>query len=417
VGGGGGAQGSHCGPGLAADAPASWGRIYDTTSLQGLVPFQITVDEQGESVLVADASGVDFGTGEIVDQAALAAYGPAGAPIAAVAPDGEVVMGAHFHGPDLYTAGLDSATFDIVLGKRSAALASAWEKRVGVATLDPTHQAFTGPLLEAPDGNLILTGGATSLSWQLGSTALSFGGPDAFVVALDPAGGVLWAKALGLTFDASANGDYAIIRAAAVAPSGTIAIAGAKANINQGGWVSRAFLAELDPTGAILWSRVLSSDVAGVEIAGLAFAPDGAVIAKGIAEGSVDFGGGPISTGPEGHGFTARYDASGALAKVVLETDGCATPFLVGQAPNGDIAVVGVGVAGALYAGTLDPVGLTPSYTRGYAISARFVVAAALAPSGALVVAGEVDGPSDFGQGAVAPNAKLGQQPFLAELP
>jgi hypothetical protein len=419
--GGGAPEASSCGPDLGALAPAAWGRLW-STGYANSFPQQISVSDAGAAALVGLASGnIDFGTGaQSYDGAFLAAYDGAGAPVATTTMDALWAPGAAFQGADLYTVSTDGMSHGIIFEKRSSALASTSQKPVGVATPAPGYDwPLVGPLVARPDGNLIMTGAARDLSLQIGSTAMTFGEPDAFVAALDPEGNVLWATQLGLVLDAPSQGSAALIHAAAVGPSGAIALAGTvtDSTMPPGQDEAHAFLAKLDASGAILWARAMPvlSAGGGASFGGLAITPDGSVIASGRMQGTVDLGGGPLAAGASWSGLVARYDPTGALTKAVITTEGCAAPMVVGWTTSGDLAVVGV--KDALYRGTLDPATLVPSYTRGYAISAAFVDVAALTPSGSLVACGQVDGPSDFGQGPVTPSQKVGLHFFLAGLP
>lgn len=83
----------------------------------------------------------------------------------------------------------------------------------------------------------------------------------------------------------------------------------------SGGGKYIGFLAKLNPSGSHLWSRSFGTDVTVVYSQGLALDSSDNIFIGGGFSGTVNFGGGPmtsVSTAPSTDAFVASYDATGA---------------------------------------------------------------------------------------------------------
>src|SRR5262249_44202794 len=129
-----------------------------------------------------------------------------------------------------------------------------------------------------------------------------------FVAKYDSNGTYRWSKRFGSNFN--------VVYSMAVDGSGNVVVAGeflGTVDFGGGGLTSMGydlFVAKYGADGTHLWSkRFGSSD----EDLATSVAVDGSsdVIVKGRFTGSVDFGGGPLTSPQYGGGFVAKYDASG----------------------------------------------------------------------------------------------------------
>lgn len=76
------------------------------------------------------------------------------------------------------------------------------------------------------------------------------------------------------------------------------------------------FLVRLDAGGALLWTRRFDTGDDDVAITGVAIGPSGELFVAGYGPGTIDFGAGPTSAPPAGGlrpGFVAAFDAGGAF--------------------------------------------------------------------------------------------------------
>jgi hypothetical protein len=83
----------------------------------------------------------------------------------------------------------------------------------------------------------------------------------------------------------------------------------------SGGGKYNSFLAKFNPSGSHLWSRSFGTDVAVVYSQGLALDSSDNIFIGGAFSGTVNFGGGPmtsVETAPNTDAFVASYDAAGA---------------------------------------------------------------------------------------------------------
>ena len=143
----------------------------------------------------------------------------------------------------------------------------------------------------------------------------SAGGRDVFVLKLDPARRLLWARRLGGTGAEDVTG-------LAVGTDGNVYVGGGLEGRTWEGDERKApaagrdgglFLAALAPDGSGRWVRRLDAD-GGASLAGLATDARGAVYAAGGFQGGLRFEGREVLANPAGWDvFVARLQPSGAL--------------------------------------------------------------------------------------------------------
>jgi hypothetical protein len=138
-----------------------------------------------------------------------------------------------------------------------------------------------------------------------GGTLHSAGAMDVFVVALEQDGTHLWSKRFGDAVDQRAE-------AVAVGPNGEIIVAGRfQGTINFGGGALTSsgdgdvYVAKLDPAGGHIWSKRFGSPVGFEQAYGVAVDSAGNIFVTGQFDGTLNFGGGPLT-------------ANGALRDVYL---------------------------------------------------------------------------------------------------
>jgi hypothetical protein len=190
---------------------------------------------------------------------------------------------------------------DMFVAKYSSTGAYIWAHRFGGAFYDMANKVAVDS-----NGNILLTGQFQS-SGDFGTYTLTSGGSyDVAVVKLSAQGAVVWAKQWGGT---GSDFPYGL----AVDGTGDVAITGSTttpANFG-GGFIGNGgmFMAKYSGVdGSYKWARS-SGGAVGYGIA--ADPTTGNVIVTGGFSGSVDFGGGAITTRDNGGIFIAGYDAFG----------------------------------------------------------------------------------------------------------
>jgi hypothetical protein len=213
-----------------------------------------------------------------------------------------------------------------------------------------------------PAGDVLFTGAFYGSVGFGGPTLASAGGYDAAIVKLAGASGAhLWSRRAGGTGD-----DYG--NAVAVDGTGNVTVAGYFQSTADfgGGPVTSAggqdvFVARFTSTGAYAWARRAGGtgdDAArGIAVSG------GGLVVTGAFQGTVDFGGGALTSVGSGDQFVARYDAAGGHlwsrrfggagyqygAGVALDRGG--NPFVCGYFQNATDFGTGALASAGLYDG------------------------------------------------------------------
>jgi hypothetical protein len=271
------------------------------------------------------------------------AFGTSGMTFTRAAADlaGGVVLAASYSGSiDLGGGPLTSAGgSDVLLAKLDAGGKRVWSKSYG----DAAQQQVVGVATDA-DGDILVTG-AFSGELDFGDGALtSAGGEDIFLAKLDKAGSPVWSKRFGddkpqrpvsVAFDGEGN----VLLAGQL--EGSADFGGGQLS-SAGG--ADAFVAKFDPNGTHLFSRRFGDS--GAQTANAVVSDSAGVITvTGSFSGSIDFGGGLLSTGVNTTDvFIAQFTREGTP----LWSDSFGDTFdneagvFVGVDGEGDLLVTGV---------------------------------------------------------------------------
>ncbi len=211
----------------------------------------------------------------------------------------------NFGGAPLTSAG----SYDIFVAKYSANGTHLWSKRFGSANEDVAY----GVAVDAA-GNVLLTGFfSASADFGGGTLSSQYFDRDVFVVKLSPTGAHVWSENFSST-----SSD--IGQAIAVDAAGNVAVTGfftGSIDFGTGRLTARKediFVAKFAGSdGHAVWAKSFG----GIDVdrgQGVAFDHSGNVIATGLVyNGTVDFGGGPLSTGYDQDGFVVKLTgATGA---------------------------------------------------------------------------------------------------------
>ncbi len=276
----------------------------------------VAVDEAGNVIVVGQfASTVDFGGGALTSSYGsadifIAKYSPNGDHLwskrfgtsgidigqaVAVGPNGTIAMTGSFQaGVDFGTGVLRStdASDDVFVAVYTADGQPLWAKRFGADFGD----SGWGIAMDG-DGNVVVAG-TFRLTIDFGGGPMMSNGNtpgDAFLAKFGPTGAHLWSKHFGgISFD--------VARAVAVDGDGNVAVTGyyqGTADFGAGAvtsaGVADAFVAKFSSAGAPLWSHVYGSDSTDYGLS-MAFDPTGNLVVAGAFSGSIDFGGGPLTS-------------------------------------------------------------------------------------------------------------------------
>ncbi len=298
-----------------------------------------------------------------------------------------------------------------------------WAKRYG----DAAAQTGTGVAAKGGGGAVFVGSfaGATNFG---GGVLTSAGATDVYLASVDSLGLPLWSKSFG---------DVAAQTAARVAvdAQGNIAVIGDFAGkIDFGGGpltsagATDVFVAKFDPAGAFLWAKAFGNNVAqnGFDIA---FAPNGDVVFTGSFAGTINLGGGALTSAGATDLFVARLDAAGtyvwgqrfgdavAQAGKGITVDGqgnvIVTGDIAGKVDFGGGELTSAGATDVLLL-KLDPTGahvFSKLFGNASAQTAAQVAADAV---GNIVLTGSAAGKVDFGGGMLT--AAAGTDIFVAKL-
>lgn len=194
--------------------------------------------------------------------------------------------------------------------------------------------------------------------------------------------------------------------------SGSIDFGGG-ALVSAGG--SDLFVAKFGPDGAHLWSRRFG-DAAGQGEPALAVGASGGVVIAGSFAGTVDFGGGPLTSAGSGDAFVASFTSDGVHLWSRRFGDGSyQRAYAVGVDDSGNVVLAGSLLGAADFGGgTLTSAGNSDIFVAKFDAAgnhawsrrvgdAGIQVATAIAAdaAGNVVVAGAFEGAVDFGGGAL----------------
>lgn len=260
--------------------------------------------------------------------------------------DGNVIVTGTFQGTAAFGGEkLGSAgQTDIFLAKYDGAGNHLWSRRFGGTNSDLGY----GVAVDG-EGNVLVTGTFQATVDFGGGPLVSVGGSnDIFVAAYDPDGMHVWSRRFG---GPSSDGSVAI----AGDDAGNVFVTGAfPGSVDFGGGLLTSaggtdiFVAAYDASGAHLWSRRFGGTTTDVG-RDIAVDGDGNVLATGEFIGTADFGGGPLTSAGFRDVYLAKYDPAGTHVWSQRFGD-------VNNDSGGSLAVDGDGnilVAGD-FAGTVD---------------------------------------------------------------
>lgn len=253
--------------GLTPLCPALWANRYGSTGTDFI--WATGLDSQGNTIAVGDFEGtVDFGGGPLTSAGAI----------------------------------------DTFLLKVDAMGNHVWSKKFGTAGLQSV-QAVT---VTATD-EIVIAGYFQATINFGGSNLTSSGGADIYVAKFNAAGTHMWSVKFGSATDDQLALGVAVDAAGDVYFTGsflgTMTIGTSLAS--AGG--TDIFLAKLSgATGAAVWGKRFGD--AAIEQAGRTVTVDGQgnVLMVGAFNGTVDFGGGPLTTAGATDAFVAKFDPTGA---------------------------------------------------------------------------------------------------------
>ena len=220
---------------------------------------------------------------------------------------GNVLVGGTFErtvsvGGDMFTS---AGSADIFVAKYDGAGTHIWSHSFGAGGLDRCHSiAVDGA------GNVLITGTFAGTVDFGGGPLTSVGGHDIYVAKYDGAGTHLWSHRFGASGEdrgivIKVDGDGNVLVTGYF--QGTVSFGGISYHAAGG---TDIFIAKYDGTGMHIWSKAFgdSSDDQGL---GIARDGDGSIFVTGYFQGTVDFGGGPL-TSVGGHDiYVAKYDEAG----------------------------------------------------------------------------------------------------------
>jgi hypothetical protein len=260
-----------------------------------------------------------------------------------------------------------------------------------------------------PDGSIYVAGFFRSTGITLGTlTPSRIGTRDAFVAKLTSDGDPVWFTGIG------GSGSLVSINDIELTPDGEIIVAGEfTGSMGTGSWALTSasstqdgFVAKLDPAGVVQWATGIGG--AGTDLmSDVALAPDGSLVAVGVAIGTVAVGS-TQSTSPwndttNEDGIVVRLSSAGAATEIArVGGTGDDSLWKVAVTPTG--SVVTTGAADTTSTVQVSTAPGTHTVTGAHGLDDIIVVS--LGPTGAVdwsqVLGGSGD---DLGQGIVVDSA------------
>lgn len=308
-----------------ADNALAWSKRFGDGSDQDNP--RIAADPLGDVFLVGRLVGsVDFGGGALTSagntDVFVAKFGPGGSHVwskrfgdasnqgaqdVVADVDGNVIVAGilagtvNFGGGVLTGAGIN----DIFVAKFGPGGAHAWSQRFGDA-----NNQFPSAVDVDTSGNVVVVGLMEGTVNFGGGNRTSGGGSDAFVAKFASNGTHVWSQRFG---DASSQSATAV----ACDASGNVVVAGYfSGNVNFGGGTLTSagsrdvFVAKFDPAGNHLWSQRFG-DASLQSATAIAADAAGNVTVTGDFEGTVDFGGGLLTSAGGYDVFIAKLASAG----------------------------------------------------------------------------------------------------------
>jgi pimeloyl-ACP methyl ester carboxylesterase len=217
---------------------------------------------------------------------------------------GSFVGTVNFGGGPLTSAGIN----DVFVLKLDSGGNHVWSRRYGGTSYDEGQNVS-----ETSDGGAVVTGDFRGTVNFGGGPLTSAGFDDIFVLTLDSGGNHVWSRRYGST---SVDYGYSV---SATSDGGAAVTGTFEGTLDFGGGplVSAGygdiFVLKLDSGGNHVWSRRYGSTLAddGWSVAATS---DGAALVTGTFQGTVDFGGGPLTSGGFDDVFVLKLDLGGSHA-------------------------------------------------------------------------------------------------------
>jgi uncharacterized protein (AIM24 family) len=290
-----------------------------------------------------------------------------------------------------------------------------WAKRFG----DMFSQTGRGIAVDG-EGSVLIVGQFAGTVDFGGGPLQSAGGLDIFVAKLDASGAHVWSERFGDTADQYAE-------AIALDSAGNVLVTGSfYGDLDFGGGSLHGaggedvFIAKLDVNGGHVWSKSFG-DAADQLAASIAVDGSDNVILAGSFNGTIEFGGGPLSSAGGADVFLAKLDASGGHVwsrrfgdtadqhAACVAVDGAANVFLTGDY-NGTVdfgsgSLQSAG-AGDVFVTKLDE-NAGPGWSKSFGdaqsgdVQIQIARGVATDAAGNVVVTGEFAGTVDFGKGPI----------------
>jgi hypothetical protein len=209
-------------------------------------------------------------------------------------------------------------------------------------------------LAVAANGDIYLAGSFGGTVDFGSGPLMSAGSTDIFLVKLGPAGVTLWSNSVG---DASSQS----IASLALDPAGNVILAGGFAGtLNFGGGAltsvgsTDVYVAKFSPGGGHLWSKRFG-DMAAQSAQGVATDAAGNVVVAGNNAGGVDFGGGQILSTGGTDGFAVKLDAGGGahIWSLGYGDPNLQSTFGVAVDPVGNAVIAGRTAGGMSFGGQM----------------------------------------------------------------
>ena len=232
----------------------------------------------------------------------------------AVDRNGDVIVTGNFAATRDFGGGpLTSAGgSDIFVAKYSRTGDHLWSERFGSSTMDGfDRESGLGIAVDAT-GNLVVTGRFNGTIDFGGGPLISAGDPDIFLLKLSGAGDHLWSKCFGGAANAEAGNAVAVDDANDIVVTGSF---NGTVDFGRGPLTSSnldIFLAKYDQNGTCLWSRRFGGPSSTDSGRGIVVDGNGNIVITGNFIGSVDFGGGALTSAGGDDIFVAKYSAAGA---------------------------------------------------------------------------------------------------------
>jgi hypothetical protein len=254
---------------------------------------------------------------------------------------GNVVLSGRFEVSIDFGAGplISSGTSDIFITKLGPSGALAWAKSYGEGGIQLAPKVAVDSA-----GNIVSTGGFEGMVDFGGGPVVSAGGIDVYILKLDPSGKHMWSKAAGDGTNLQMGGDIGVDSAGNVVVTGTLLGSmdfGGGMLLETGG--PDVFVVKLDPNGGHMWSKDYG-DRGAQGGAALAVVPGEKVAVTGAFGGTLDFGGAQVSSPDNGTKsiFLAELDASGAhVMSARSYVPGIHDVYAVAADKQGNVVVAG----------------------------------------------------------------------------